>query len=204
MADLLWAERCASKWNMNRFTSSELGAANFRLLYPLAWPICSKLKSRDEDISFHGDTVAIFNGIVGNGNRSVQSVTPFFRTEMAIKSTCICGILNNLVKKYFLAIACAAKFSADSLSPTPSPRCPYVFSTPFRDVLHKDKLILQPRHIAYYELRIDRLQKKADSTSVADADVECIAIGLAAEDFRLEKRLPGTYAISIKLELARR
>mmetsp|Transcript_15743 Transcript_15743/g.15880 ORF Transcript_15743/g.15880 Transcript_15743/m.15880 type:complete len:320 (-) Transcript_15743:142-1101(-) len=182
MVNFIWVQHCFSKWKMNFACNKILAKADFRLLYPLSWPATSGLLSRDDEITIINETDAFFNGVVGNGNRSVQTTNAFPTTRPTVTELSLRDFMYMLISKTW-------RKRNEMLNR------PFLFSTPFYDEFNYENPVVQPRSIAYYEVLVTRLDTSESSSLLPflanETSADCIAVGLASEDFRLDKRLPG-------------
>eukprot|EP01041_Mallomonas_annulata_P003242 gene3242-6415_t len=185
MSRILWAKHCSVKWGIPyiEILSLEYRKVCFRKLYPIAWPICNNLISLEDDIKIL-DNSAVFTGIVGRGNRSVQCMIPFPTTRNMRKAS----ILSVLLWKVFLKLSSVYHSSTR----TNDQSCPFYDRA-------SQQLILASRTVSYYEVTIRKTNPKISIISglahlytTDDAlSSDCIAVGLATRDFHTDKRLPG-------------
>lgn len=195
-----WAKLLINKWELpssqcDEFSSEAMSVSDVKYLYRIAEPLLYGLTSDDlAGLTFSGNR-ACFDGVVGEGNRSVSSKKPFAPSItnanlscLALVSAVASVLLHNLLNLKRL------KFGSISIYKRNQAR---TFSTPFRDQCYS-KLFVSSRRVAYYEVQIRRFEAKDQGGGGFpfdhlgnDSGVECVAVGLASNRFVRHKRMPG-------------
>lgn len=170
----LWTQHCLSKWNCDLSRNIfDVPKAEFRRLYPYAWPICSSLFADDGRISTQG-LKAIYSGPIGIGNRSIQAYEAFP------------PVVGEVTKSWFSYFVSCCRM--EEILHRHYQRCTTLISTPFMDASERITHVAA-RSIAYYEIHISRAADYSDDETVAVPD--CIAVGLASKQFPAHIALPG-------------
>ena len=195
-----WHQILVNKWGLgattplHHFQSNKgcYGDLDMRLLYPKAEPIGSSLSSDNENVNCINDT-AIFVGIVGVSNRSVQAACSFPATRQSSNVNLqVYKILLDVLRSMYI-------LQEDGPSNDPS----LYRSIPFKiydQVADKSYFYVKPRSIHFFEVEICKNgveDKEEDQSAVEDEmdpsldGFECVAVGLSTNSFQKQKRLPG-------------
>lgn len=170
----VWVRHYLDKTCVGNIKLNGVDEMNFHLLYDCAWPICEVLSSYDYEVICE-DKYVSFLGSVGEGYRSVQSVIAFPTLYSSYSNEA------NLLDYFFQLL-----YSMIQNKKQPNVG---LFSCPYLDSFNVKKYVLEPRHVAYYEVSITDEKTRQSGRNSTSAD--CVAIGLAKKVFWTQKRLPG-------------
>ena len=184
--NFLWKSQCIRKWNWrDELVLPNAGNTDtdWMRLFPTTWPMCNGIDlSSAPDVELTTDLSVEFHAEVGVTNRSVKGLSAF-PTVIASDGEVIS--LTDLFNNSFLTVMIRTFHALLSWATTTVQRKtpPTSYSIPFYDSPHT--LWIAARKLVYFEISVSRPSQdfSVPKDSAAAEVEECVAIGLATDDF---------------------